>query len=412
MLSSPPRGAVLGGLVLLTLAAPAAASDRDVPKGTAEVTKPAPRVVVADAVAGRLAVHDARTGRLAGRVTMPAAKGAPYLAPAGDGRHVVATQYDAGHVRVLDGGSWTVPHGDHSHSYVAKPRLTPFRASGKHPTHVVSHGGQVTMFTDGAGAASVFRLGDLAKAAKPRLTIPTGMPHHGVAVPLGSFFLVTAAEPVPGDPEPLPGAVTVRDAKGAERSRLDDCPELHGEAVGDDWAAFGCADGVLLASLTSSGVVSQKIPYPAGTAEDQRTFVLRHGANPRYLVGDFGGELLIVDRTRARTRKLDLPAARGVYASPVIGKVLHTLTADGTVRRYHAASRRALSSRKLVSRFDPSARTPKPLLSAGAGRLVVSDPAKDLVHILSARSLKTLRTIKVAGTPGQTAVVGQGVHRP
>src|SRR5699024_7883085 len=61
------------------------------------------------------------------------------VTPAGDGRHVaVSTE---GGFRLLDAGTWTEPHGDHSHHYTSAPTLTEAGVDAGTPGHVVVHEG-------------------------------------------------------------------------------------------------------------------------------------------------------------------------------------------------------------------------------------------------------------------------------
>lgn len=379
------------------------------PATKTEVTKPAPRLVLAYFNHAKLGIFDLRTGRRTGSVALPGTARAS-LAPVGDRRHVVAVQYDGDQVRVLDGGSWTVPHGDHTHSYVAAPRLTPFALAGPQPSHVVTHDGTVAIHFDGTARTSMFAAGDLARASQPRRTFTTGKAHHGVAVPFGPITLASTAAATPDlAADGLPGEISVRDAAGNETGRLAPCPELHGEAAGDGWAAFGCADGILLATVSGTRVTSRKLAYPAGTTAGVRTFTLKATAGGRHLVGDLGPDALVrVDRVAGAVGTIGLPASRGAFT--VDGPDVLALAGDGRLREVNVATGRHVRTVRAIRAYDASApfSTPRPQIAVGAGRVIVAEPATKTVHVLSARNLKRLRTIKPRLVPGPIAVTGDG----
>jgi hypothetical protein len=392
-MSHRPAVLVVALVALLVFSAPAHAA----------AERLEPRVVVSDGKRGKLHVFTLDGERRGSALSLPADTPA-YLTRLEDGRHVAAVQYEGDRVSVLDGGSWTEPHGDHHHSYAARPRLTPFRLTAPQPTHVVSHGGTVAIFADGAGVAHLYRLGDLRRRAGATTELQTGKPHHGVALTLGERVLVSAPDPSAADGE-LPIDVSVRDAAGAELARLGSCPELHGEAAGADWAAFACADGVISARLENGQVTASKLPYPPQTEPEQRAWGLQPDHSGRYLIGDFGARSLVrVDRATGATTTLALPAKLGSFA--VDGSTIHALTADGRVHRLDVRTGKRSATRRVTRRFDPDSRQPTPQIATGADHVAISEPARRRVHIIRARTLKRAAGMRVAGRPQQLTIVG------
>ena len=159
---------------------------------------------------------------------------------AGDGRHLlVSTQ---GGFRVLDAGTWTEPHGDHSHHYTSAPRLTDVLHPAEEPGHVVAHDGHTALFDDGTGEVVVLDSDRVAAGADGARRLTTPSPHHGVAVALGDGTLVVSE----GDEDERTG-IRVLDAAGAEVASSVGCPGVHGEAVAaDDAVVIGCEDGALV----------------------------------------------------------------------------------------------------------------------------------------------------------------------
>ncbi|WP_193128115.1 hypothetical protein [Gulosibacter sediminis] len=198
------------------------------------------------------------------------------LSPGGDNRNVFVST--TGGWAVLDAGTYTQPHGDHTHSYVSEPVLSDVVASAETPGHVVHHDGQTALFDDGTGEVTIFATATLeeqvdAGSITPTASYESADAHHGVAVPLadGQLFVTV------GNESERNGAQVV-DTDGNVIAESDECPGIHGETtVGDDLVLAGCEDGVLL----SHGDHFHKIDAPDdfgrtgnAFADDDSTVVL------------------------------------------------------------------------------------------------------------------------------------------
>jgi hypothetical protein len=400
--------AALATVACAALAAPApaaAAGEDDPPPGAREVEQRHPRAVVADGRTGRVHVVDLRSGRRVGAFRL----GAPaYLAEVGDDRHVAAIHYQAGRVRVVDGGSWAEDHGEHAHRWLAPPRLTPFVLRVPRPSHVMAHGDRVAIFADGDGSAHVLALAGLTARRPQTQRVPTGRAQHGVAVPWGAGLLVSTPDPA-GEDGGLPTGIAQLDAAGVERARFGGCPELHGEAAGERWAAFACDDGVLLLE-GDDALRATKIPYPAGFGgEERRVWTLRSDASGRRLVGTLGAtRVLVIDRATRASRVVR--AARRIAALDVdagSGRA-YALTTDGRAHAIDARRGRIVRSARVTRAFRTGGEDPRPTpsLAAGAGRVVVSDPSRQRVHVLRAASLERRAAVRVPGAPQRLALAG------
>ena len=84
------------------------------------------------------------------------------LDAAGDGRRFLVSAH--GGFRLLDGGAWTEPHGDHAHHHTADPELTDVVVEAEKPGHVVAHAGRTVPFDDGTGEVTA---SDSAAVADP-----------------------------------------------------------------------------------------------------------------------------------------------------------------------------------------------------------------------------------------------------
>src|SRR5690349_7145378 len=115
----------------------ASSSEKSSPK---EAGGPTPRLVY---------THDAGIGVLDASTLEPVGgaelSGFNRLNPAGDGRHVFVSTGDS--FRLFDAGAWTEPHGDHSHHYVAEPKLTELAFEADKSGHVVHHAGKTVLFS-------------------------------------------------------------------------------------------------------------------------------------------------------------------------------------------------------------------------------------------------------------------------
>lgn len=169
-----------------------------------------------------------------------AIEGFTRLNPAGDGRHVMISAGEA--FKVLDTGTWSSAHGDHSHYYTADPAMSDVEFAANEPGHVVRHAGKTVLFNDGSGLVEIFDPVQLAKR-QPRVeTYTTPEPHHGVAVALVDGSLLTTI----GNSESRNG-IAVLDTNRAEVLRNEQCPGVHGEAVAaDETIVLGCQDGLLV----------------------------------------------------------------------------------------------------------------------------------------------------------------------
>lgn len=362
-----------------------------------EAPRPVLRVVVADATTGQATVHHAASGRRLADVTLPGP--ATGLVTLGDGRHVAATVAGRGTVRLVDSGTWTEPHEDHTHTFLAAPRLLSVAITSDRPSHVVGEHDDVVVFGDGSGAADRYSLEALAAGrAIPRST-RASVPHHGVGVPFGDGLLVSAAPSAAARPD----AVLHVDASGKVAARFDGCPGLHGETSGEAWAAFGCADGTLL--LDGAAPTARKLAYPAGAVGRVGTW--NRSRTGRHLVGALGTSgLLIIDRKTGTQHVTSLPGlVHAVKVDPADSAAL-ALTRDGKLHRVALASGEIRASLQILAPFGAPSGAPSPKLAAGLGRAIVSDPATGRVTVLRSRDLSTVTAFRGPTTPAQVAVAG------
>ncbi|WP_316573973.1 zinc ABC transporter permease AztB [Nocardia canadensis] len=315
--------------------------------GAEEMAEPQTRVIVADAGTGEVRVVDLLTEQ----VTALDAK--ETLSPrthstdsdangvrlAGDGRFGFVAA--GGRLSIVDSGAWTVDHGDHRHYYSAPIRVVgstdfpaatgagePSGAAGpKTPAEPGgaprSSGAVLSAHSDPVVTAVVSDGGDTIVFDRVALGEGTvGEPRRipGVAVPYGERLIVVDRA----------GRVEVRGRDGtAGEAQPATCAQPRGQAVTRRGVVFGCADGALVVARRDGAFVSEKIPYPASSAERATAFTHRPGSTTlTALAGRTGAWTLDI---RAKSWTLT-PIADAVAVNTAgEGASLLVLTRDGVL---------------------------------------------------------------------------------
>jgi hypothetical protein len=369
----------------LSLAAPAFAHDHDLRY----------RLVVADAEAARMHIVDPGEGApLALDLASPARL---YLGP--DGRHAFVVQREAGAVQVLYTGLVEEDHGDHSALILETPALLPATASGEQPVHFNMDGARVAIFWDGSGIAT---LHDASAAARgdlaPVMTIDTGAPHHGVAVPVGAFTIASMA-PVG---EGLPDALAVLGPEGAELSSVE-CLNLHGEGKVGVFVAFGCEDGVAVFDTSVTPPAGRFVPYPAEVPAEGMIRQLLSPRDTMALVGNWGATHMAIFDPSSETGDIvfaELPAPRMAWALDETGMEGFAMLADGRLVRFSALTGRILGEAAGVTgAYSMERGVVRPMMAFGGQRIAVSDPAAGSVAMVDADTLEVVERIAVGGAP-------------
>jgi len=225
-----------------------------------------------------------------------------------DGRYVLAST-DHGAVTLLDGGAWTVPHGDHSHYYLADPRVVAEPGEidggdGAGEARIASSASLTAVAFDGSGTGVVLDGEALADGELDERARVEGLGAEGVLVPLGGLLVASTATGAAG--EDVADAVRVRTAEGDEiDGAVASCPDLRGAAATRVGVVVGCSDGALLVTEGDDGssAVVERIPYPAGTApaDVATAFEQRPGRPALAAVAGTRGAWLLDARARAWT---------------------------------------------------------------------------------------------------------------
>ncbi|MDT0276026.1 zinc metallochaperone AztD [Blastococcus goldschmidtiae] len=409
------RAVALAAALPLVLAAGCASADADGDDaGAAPTTEAAPASEPAEVGAGapRLAltydggiqVLDATTLEVLADESLA---GFNRLNPAGDGRHfLVSTQ---GGFRLLDGGAWAEPHGDHDHYYTADPQLTDMLFPAEKPGHVVAHAGRTVLFDDGTGDVTAFDSAEIADPDRELLEFSTPEAHHGVAVELADGSVLVSD----GDEESRSG-VRILDAAGTEIAARDDCPNVHGETVAADEAiVIGCQDGAVL----YRGGELTKIDSPDEYGRIGNQFGT---ADSPIVLGDYerseddrSSTVALIDTTTASLRLVDLPAPywyqsfdRGPDGEGLV------LTYDGALQVIDVGSGTVTRSIAVTAPWEESDnwQDPHPQVVVVDGMAYVTEPATRQIHAVDIEGGEVWKSADLDVTPNELAGVSGDVE--
>ncbi|WP_111766936.1 ABC transporter [Nakamurella deserti] len=229
--------------------------------GAAEMTEPQLRLAVV-APDGSTSGIDLLTGDSVELPDLPAP-----TAVTTDGRYLFATS--ASGLTVVDSGVWTVPHGDHSHYYLAESRPVG-EVDGGAAMRTSSAPSLVTVLDPDAGRAVVLDGAALGAGSVALLAELDDVPADGLLVPSGRRLVQTTA----GSAGSSPDTVRVLDAAGAPVAGTGvACPGAGETITSRVGVVVGCADGAVLAVAGSDpdGTVAlEHIPYPAAVSDADR----------------------------------------------------------------------------------------------------------------------------------------------
>ncbi|GAA4510851.1 hypothetical protein [Brevibacterium yomogidense] len=311
------------------------------------------------------------------------ANGFTRLNQAGDDRHLFLTEGDS--FRLLDTGTWSEPHGDHSHSYTTDPVLSDQRVEGSHPGHLVVHDGIAAAFFDGDGAVKTFDPTAL-DASTPISTDDQALPdpHHGVAVPRedGSVVLTEGTEE-------SRSTVLLQDADGEEIARTDDCPGVHGEAVAADGViTLGCENGIVVVDGDTIEHIDAAQDYArignqAGSEESP--VVLGDYKTDPDAEQEHPTQVSLTDTDSGEIRIVDLPASYS-FCSLARGPEGEALVfgTDGTLRVIDPDSGDTAAEVPVTDAWEEPAewQTPMPNLTVSDDLAFITDPETRTVSIV------------------------------
>jgi ABC-type Zn uptake system ZnuABC Zn-binding protein ZnuA len=361
------------------------------------------RLLVADFETNPVILVDIGTGKATASYD---SKAPAYVYASPSGRYGMVIQTNANLITAVDSGILIEDHGDHLHTYKNPAKLTSFTMDGATPIHYVAHDGQIAIFNDGNGQATILTERNILSKDAPVITLKSARGHHGVAVPMGNKVLLSLPNTDPNDA--LPIGVEVRDLSGNVLDTFALCPGLHGEATSGVYVVFGCADGVMVVEKSGDSFKAKKIVTPAGTPGDVRVgTVIAHKAQP-YLIGNFGAQGLVrIDPAEGKLTPITLPMRySGFTLDKETGKTLYTVTTDGKLHAIDPLTGKILTSIDAVTPFVFKNKVPRPGLTATQQSLYITDPATGEVVEVNVKDMKVTRKFDVGGKPVRLAAIG------
>lgn len=367
------RTLVLASLLSVTLAMTScAASDASAPAssaavapndgvdggGAAEIASPALALVIADAD-GELTLLDLETEE---RSTLADAD-----AVLGVGRfsHLIDVDGYGTRVDVIDSGRWTVPHGDHSHSFLGEAGLIG-SVDGTGPADI-RVGDTATAIRFGREVALVDheKLTDIEDAPRVALSVdPTGP-----VVPFSGHLLAAADE-----------SIQIFDAEGTATGVTAPCASATDADLTRVGAVFGCDAGAVLVTREVGGALAAElIPYPAGSAPTTDLTGRPDRPDLAGVAADQGAWLLDVRAREWMLLATDTPLLRAAAVGDDDSRTV-VIASDGTVRVLASDGTELARTEPLLaaSVSDPALRDRVQLL-VGAHHAYVSDPATGAV---------------------------------
>ena len=322
-----------------------------------------------------------------------------------------AVQTSANQVNVINSGVRYVPHDDHYDLDLTDPALLDFALDGPTPIHFVAHDGLIAIFNDGDGTAVIFPDSG-ARSNGDVVTVDSGRPHHGVALPMDD--LVVLSIPNPEDPEAaLPVGVAVRTLDGEDVASFAECPGLHGEAsLGHDAVAFGCADGVLILARDGDIWTGRKIANPAENPDEARVGTLYYNQASGLLAGNWSSQgLTLFDLEADVMTPIILPVPMWAFAwSEYAPHHLLALTIDGSLHTVDAETGEILGSVAVVDAFELPQQGEegvlRPALIAAGDMAYISSPNTGEVVEVHVPHLEVARRLTVEGAPFSLAAFG------
>ncbi|MCQ1780682.1 zinc metallochaperone AztD [Neorhizobium galegae] len=374
-------------------------------------TKQAWRLFVGDHTIPVVRAINFENGKELGRYDV---KGPAALTASASGQTVFATQSDHDIVHVIKTGIDFSDHGGHRDLEVSDVGLLPVTFEGRRPFHVVPHDDHAILFYDRGGKAEIIDETALLEGRTEVKTVDTTRPHHGVAVTMGRFVLVSVPNTeVETKPDELPPRVGLRvvDEAGKQVGDIAKCTDLHGEATSARLVAFGCKEGVLVARPGGmDGPKLDMLAYPADLPKGSNGTLLG-GKAMQFFLGNYGEDkiVLIDPDAEKHFRLIDLPTRRVDFLlDPATPRNAYILTEDGDLHVLDVIKGEIVRKAGVTEPYskDGHWRDPRPRLAVADGHIVITDPRHSLVRVVDAESLKEVRTIPVEGNPFTIVAVG------
>ncbi len=350
--------------------------------GATEAAEPRPRLVVADSGSGEVRVLDLLTEDVVelGKVEPPRAVHT-------DGRFAYLATSSG--VHVVDGGAWTVDHGEHRHYYHADPAMVGAARIG--PVDDVHGADWGTALSGPDGPTAV-----LDRAVLDDGTVPEPASFEaGPGVPVGDGLVFVVDD-----------SVEVRDLDGkllAEpETRCTDPGDA--TAVESEVAMISCADGAVIVSEEDGKYRAEHVPYPENATEAAGEFAHRRGSTVLAApTGESG--VWVLDTAESVWSLLDTGPTVATTAVGADGPVL-ALDPEGVLRAFDAETGEELAETSLFE--DAIEQDTPPVIEVDAERAYVNEAATRTVYEIDYRDgLRVARTFELDVAPTHLVETGR-----
>ncbi|MET3452236.1 ABC transporter [Curtobacterium sp. 1544] len=345
--------------------------------GATESQEPQLRLLAVSAT-GETTLHDLLTADSTDLDTVDAPEHS-----ATDGRFLLTSDDDR--TTVVDGGAWTVDHGDHTHYYAAEPRVV----------GTLDGGGRVEVHSSETLTAVTWPdRGEAVLLDRSAL----GQGELDVTVRLDAAVLLPTAEHLIAASD---DRVRVLSADGEDVRAEQPCQDPAGGIVTRAGAVVGCADGVVI--VDDEGT-ARTVPLPdtAADAVPRATAFAARAGRPTVagLAGDTGFWLLDSREGAWRHVPTDRPL-RAVVAVDDADEHVVGVDDQGRVVVHTMTTGAVATTDALV---DGAA---GPLLQLDAQRAYLADPQDGVAHEIDfADDARVSRTIELPVAPAAFAEVG------
>lgn len=363
------------------------------------------RLFIGDHADGLVRAIDMRDGTSAGIFEI---EQTPALTSSASGQTVFAVQGNAGKVAVIRTGIRFEDHGDHADIHVEDAVLSPFVIEGSKPAHVVDGSGTIAIFDDGTGDVTSFAESELLEGTFEPRRLNVGAAHHGLAAPMGDFLVVSVAGATSEDPR---AGLKVLGRDGSQVGEVIDCPGVHGQAQSARVFAFGCRDGVVIATPGKGSQPPSLEHSSTASLGEGNVSTLKGGTAMHFFLGNYGPSAMVIIEpgTDEMFRKIDLPTRRIDFAlDPAKARNAYILTEDGQLHLLDILSGEIEKSVRITEPYsmDGHWRDPRPRLAVAGEYVAVTDPLQGLVRLISTTTLEEERAIEVEGMPYTIIAVG------
>ncbi|MFZ3592840.1 hypothetical protein [Streptomyces sp. BH104] len=359
-------------------------------EGAKEGAEQQSRLVLNDPDSGSTRVLDLITGKVTKTDKVAGVTGL-----ATDGRF--GYLHTSGTTHVLDGGSWTVDHGDHVHYYRAA-----IRDVGELPVgrgSLVRADAAVTAVTDKSGRTVLYDRGKLDNGDIVRTRALPGT-YSGPVVPYEGHLLALAGN---DDATKL----TVLDRKGKRVTTPDaTCENPRGDAVTRRGVVFGCADGALLVREEDGKFTAESIPYEQDVPKTERAADFRQRPGSDTLTAQADDSVWVLDVGERSWKRVDTgPVVAANTAGE--GAPLLVLETDGRLHGYDTGTGKETGRTKKLLTGKPDTANP-PVIEVDRSRAYVNDPdGKRVFEVDYNDDLRIARTFDLDIAPALMAETGR-----